>query len=95
VKYLTAVSRAQHLKVVNLHLPEVLLEGIEELVRSKVYPNRSEAVRVAVRDLLKTELWETKPGEAARASYAPSLSRHEHRFFEITVKDAVSRNRLI
>jgi hypothetical protein len=32
------------------------LSGIEELVNMNLYPNRSEVIRVAIRDLLKTEL---------------------------------------
>ncbi|MFX1497086.1 MAG: ribbon-helix-helix domain-containing protein [Promethearchaeota archaeon] len=35
---------------------EAYLRGIEELVQMNVYPNRSEVIRVAIRDLLKTEL---------------------------------------
>ena len=33
------------------------LNGLDELVRLRQYPNRSEAIRFAIRDLLKTELW--------------------------------------
>jgi Arc/MetJ-type ribon-helix-helix transcriptional regulator len=45
------------MKLVTVLLPEAYLEGLEELVRSGMYPSRSAAVRTAVRDLLKTELW--------------------------------------
>ena len=44
-------------KLVSVPLPERYLEGLEELVRLGRYPNRSEAIRVAVRDLLLRELW--------------------------------------
>ncbi|TXT60254.1 MAG: CopG family transcriptional regulator (modular protein) [Promethearchaeota archaeon] len=37
-------------------MPEQYISGIEELVNKKLYPNRSEAIRVAIRDLLKAEL---------------------------------------
>ncbi len=37
-------------------MPEQYLAGIESLVNLNVYPNRSEVIRVAIRDLLKTEL---------------------------------------
>jgi len=37
-------------------MPEQYLRGIEELVNLNVYPNRSEVIRVAIRDLLKDEL---------------------------------------
>jgi Arc/MetJ-type ribon-helix-helix transcriptional regulator len=43
-------------KLITCHLPEAYLSGIEELVSLNVYPNRSEVIRVAVRDLLKEEL---------------------------------------
>ncbi len=55
------------LKLVTIHLPEAFLEGIEELVKSRIYPNRSEAIRIAVRDLLKNELWERPTAVAATA----------------------------
>lgn len=45
------------MRLVTVHLPVEFLEGLDELVRQKRYPNRSEAIRVAVRDLLKDELW--------------------------------------
>ncbi|MHA1846716.1 MAG: ribbon-helix-helix domain-containing protein [Promethearchaeota archaeon] len=38
-----------------LHLPQKYLEGIDSLIESGVYPNRSEAIRMAIRDMLKTE----------------------------------------
>ena len=36
--------------------PLSTISGIEELVNMNLYPNRSEVIRVAIRDLLKTEL---------------------------------------
>jgi Arc/MetJ-type ribon-helix-helix transcriptional regulator len=45
------------LKLVTVLLPEACIEGLDELVRQKIYPSRSEAIRAAVRDLLKRELW--------------------------------------
>ncbi len=44
------------IKLITCHLPEAYLSGIEELVNMNMYPNRSEAIRVAIRDLLKAEL---------------------------------------
>ena len=43
--------------IVTVHLPSELLQGLDELVRRKIFPNRSEAIRVAIRDLLKEELY--------------------------------------
>jgi Arc/MetJ-type ribon-helix-helix transcriptional regulator len=45
------------MKTVTFKIPEALIEGIDELVRSGMYPSRSAAIRAAVRDLLRRELW--------------------------------------
>jgi len=45
------------MKLVTLLLPEAYLEGLEELIRATMYPSRSAAIRAAVRDMLKKELW--------------------------------------
>jgi len=47
-------------KLISFKCPEAFLEGLNELVRAKIYPSRSEAIRVAIRDLLKKELWEAE-----------------------------------
>ncbi len=47
------------MKLITVKLPEALIEGLDELVRSGMYPSRSAAVRAAVRDMLKRELWRT------------------------------------
>ena len=44
------------MKHITLCLPEAYITGIENLVNAKMYPNKSECIRIAVRDLLKTEL---------------------------------------
>ncbi len=46
------------MKLITVNLPEAYVTGIERLILEKLYPNRSEAIRIAVRDLLKKELWE-------------------------------------
>jgi len=43
------------MKVVTVHLPEAYLDAIDELVRKKMYPNRAEVIRMAVRDLIRRE----------------------------------------
>jgi len=47
----------QIMKLVTVLLPEAYLEGLDELVRANMYPSRSSAIRSAVRDMLKKELW--------------------------------------
>ena len=46
-----------NVKLVTVLLPEAYLEGLDELVRANMYPSRSSAIRSAVRDMLKRELW--------------------------------------
>ena len=49
--------RCDVLKIVALLLPEACLEGLDELVRANMYPSRSAAIRAAVHDLLRREIW--------------------------------------
>ncbi len=44
------------MKLITVHIPEAYLDAINRLIAADAYPNRSEAIRVAIRDLLKTEL---------------------------------------
>ncbi|RLG76917.1 MAG: hypothetical protein DRO12_03545 [Thermoprotei archaeon] len=48
------------LKLVSVHLPERYIEYLERLVKMGIYPSRSEAIRVAVRDLIRRELWKER-----------------------------------
>ena len=45
------------MRIITVHLPDDFIAGLDELVRLSRYPNRSEAIRYACRDLLKDELW--------------------------------------
>lgn len=44
-------------KLITLHLPEPYIRALDDLVKQKYYPNRAEAIRTAVRDLLSVEAW--------------------------------------
>ena len=46
------------MRLIAVHLPEKIVDDIQRLVENGLYPNRSEAIRNAIRDLLKRELWE-------------------------------------
>jgi len=46
------------MRLIAVHLPEKIIEDIQRLVDRGLYPNRSETIRIAIRDLLKRELWE-------------------------------------
>jgi len=45
------------MRLVTVKMPEAYVEAIDELVRMGRFTNRSEAIRVAVRELLRRELW--------------------------------------
>jgi len=44
------------MQLITVHVPIAYLEGIDQLITAGAYPNRSEAIRVSIRDLLKEEL---------------------------------------
>jgi len=44
-------------KLITLYLPEPYLKALQGLVDGRYYPNRAEAIRVAIRDLLNDEAW--------------------------------------
>ena len=44
------------MKLVVAKLPEAQVRGLDELVKMGIYPNKSTAIREAIRDLLKREL---------------------------------------
>ena len=46
------------MKLITIHLPILYIEALDSLVAQKMYPNRAEAIRMAIRDLLKSEVWE-------------------------------------
>ena len=48
------------MKLVSVKLPQALIDGLDELRKSGLYPSRSAAIRTAVRDMLKRELWRTE-----------------------------------
>ncbi len=43
------------IKLISVNLPESYLKVLEIFVADGRFPNRSEAIRVAIRDLIKTE----------------------------------------
>lgn len=48
------------MKLITLYLPEPYIEALNQLVTEKYYPNRAEAIRVAIRDLISDEVWGRK-----------------------------------
>ena len=43
------------MKLISVNLPEAYIKVLELLVADGKFPNRSEAIRVSIRDLIKTE----------------------------------------
>ncbi|MGC8998921.1 MAG: ribbon-helix-helix domain-containing protein [Candidatus Bathyarchaeia archaeon] len=48
------------MKLITLYLPEPYIEALDQLVNERFYPNRAEAIRVAIRDLINNEVWRKK-----------------------------------
>jgi Arc/MetJ-type ribon-helix-helix transcriptional regulator len=51
------------MKLITLHLPETYIKALEQLVDERYYPNRAEAIRIAIRDLINDELWRRKDSD--------------------------------
>ena len=56
-----------NMKLITLHIPQKFIEALDELVAKGWYPNRSEAIRVAIRDFLR-EMRKFLDLERARSS---------------------------
>ncbi|RLE57344.1 MAG: CopG family transcriptional regulator [Thermoprotei archaeon] len=50
-----AKSRKEPMVLITFHIPEQMLKELDRLVEEGRYPSRSEAIRVAIRDLLVKE----------------------------------------
>jgi Arc/MetJ-type ribon-helix-helix transcriptional regulator len=44
------------MKMITLYLPEPYIKALDQLVNERFYPNRAEAIRVAIRDLINDEV---------------------------------------
>jgi len=45
------------MKLITLYLPITYIKALDQLVTECFYPNRAEAIRVAIRDLISAEVW--------------------------------------
>jgi Arc/MetJ-type ribon-helix-helix transcriptional regulator len=50
-------QRGGNMRLITLYLPETYLKALDQLVTEKFYPNRAEAIRVAIRDMISEEVW--------------------------------------
>lgn len=59
IQQLRKIRLAVSLRLVTVKLPEKLIDDVDQLVKAGIYHSRSDAIRAAVRDLLRRELWQT------------------------------------
>ena len=59
-----------YIKLISVNLPEAYIKVLEILVAEGKFPNRSEAIRVGIRDLIKTEYLIE---ESVRKSVSPNM----------------------
>ena len=45
------------MQLVTVKMSDIYVSALDKLVERGMYPSRSEAIRVAIRDLLMKELW--------------------------------------
>ena len=57
------------MRLVTVHLPAKWVEELDRLVAEGRYPNRSEIIRVAIRDFLRSEVWNTRRIEKRREEF--------------------------
>ena len=50
------------MKLMTVKLPERLIADVDQLVKAGIYHNRSDAIRAAVREMLRRELWQSNQG---------------------------------
>jgi Arc/MetJ-type ribon-helix-helix transcriptional regulator len=50
--YVDVAREKEKMVLISFHLPKSYVDVIDELVRRGVYPSRSEAIRVALRELV-------------------------------------------
>ena len=62
------------IKLISVNLPESYLKVLEIFVADGRFPNRSEAIRVAIRDLIKTEYLIE---ESVKRNVSPALIESE------------------
>jgi Arc/MetJ-type ribon-helix-helix transcriptional regulator len=43
------------MRLITVYVPEAILETLDQLVRLRIYPNRSEAIRYGIKNLIDSE----------------------------------------
>lgn len=56
------------MQLVTVKMSDIYVNGLDKLVEIGMYPSRSEAIRVAIRDLLRRELWPSEGSPLSKPS---------------------------
>ncbi|MEM4699834.1 MAG: ribbon-helix-helix domain-containing protein [Candidatus Nezhaarchaeales archaeon] len=48
------------MRIVTVKVPKAYVDELDNLIKAGFFPSRSEAIRIAIRDLLQKELWSVK-----------------------------------
>ena len=67
------------MKMITLYLPEPYIEALDKLVNEKYYPNRAEAIRTAILDMIREELWSRKSLKAVKRKNGKRKSKRRRR----------------
>ena len=62
------------MKMLTVYIPEKYLETLDLLVYEKLFPNRSEAIRTAIRDLIQKEILFKEISKKRRSSSTTRVS---------------------
>jgi len=57
--------------LISVHVPKQILEELDELVKKGIFPSRSEAIRIAIRDLLLREQTRTRQQQTNESIIMP------------------------
>ena len=57
------------MRIISVQIPQGLINAMDQLVKKGVYPNRSEIIREAIRELLKKELYRLETENRSTPDY--------------------------
>jgi len=63
--------------MLTVYIPEKYLETLDLLVYEKLFPNRSEAIRTAIRDLIQKEILFKEISKKRSNSFEKQVSRED------------------
>ena len=66
------------MKMITVFLPETYIKALDQLVYEHVYPNRAEAIRFAIHDLISAKVWRRKL--PVQSCMPPPILVREHQY---------------